>query len=250
MTEHTATSRYGDIPAADTLLIVLGGVAARLGSTADGLAYVRPGFRPYLFAAGVVMVLLGLDSARRSWLRSQSTPGGHAHSPAVVWLLLVPVLLVLTVPATPLGAFATDQGISATTRLNAPEIAHDGWPPLPDAVDGAVPLTMTEFVMRAADDPSSLHDVPVRLTGFASRTDDGGFRLTRFAASCCAADARPLHVLVIATGPPPAIDAWVDVEGALVADRSRSSDDPWATPPTLAASSVTDVEPPIDPYEF
>lgn len=243
----------------DGLLLALGGLAVRLGTTDAALLYVKPSMRPFLVAAGVVVILLGIDATVRR--RPSGEPAiedgtAHQHQPRVTWLLLVPVLAVVLVPPAPLGTFATKYGVAAGMLGPATDLPTiddaSMWPELPAPVDGAVPLSLVDFMSRAHyDEQQSLEDVRVRLTGFVSDTTGDGFRLTRFTISCCAADARPVHVRVVGTSDTdPATDSWLEVEGTWRLAPTQDPARPPTDPPVLVAQTVTGVAQPAEPYEF
>jgi uncharacterized repeat protein (TIGR03943 family) len=121
-------------------------------------------------------------------------------------------------------------------------------PPLPASVGGAVPLTQGDFIFRALFSGPEFARVKVRLVGFVAPDPGGdGFLLTRFAISCCAADAIPMQVAVRdVPGPIPPSDSWVSVEGTWIPPRHGARD---RLPPVLGATSVRTIEPPVDPYE-
>jgi uncharacterized repeat protein (TIGR03943 family) len=165
----------------------------------------------------------------------------------VAWLFLLPILaLTLVVPA-PLGAAAAAREESRTP----PAPVEPSWPPLPAPVDGAVELTLTEFLSRSYYDASnSLEGVPIRMSGFVVGTPEvpEGFLLTRFALACCAADAFPIQIEVRGLeGPVPANDTWMAVTGH------------WVAPPedaegvdrgaALEIETATVIDPPQNPYE-
>src|SRR5437773_1076861 len=76
--------------------------------------------------------------------------------------------------------------------------------PLPPPDHGAVDVKIADFIGRVDNDPKSLTNVPVRIVGFVA--DDakhpGGFLLTRFWLTCCAADAFPVQLRVTGAAPP------------------------------------------------
>jgi len=254
------------------MLLAVGGVALRLGLTDAALAYVKAGLQPPLVVAGAVLVVLGAVAvlkAFRSGDEVEATApdhahvdadgvadvppaahgdGGHdhgAHGPAVGWLLLVPLLALLLIAPPPLGAFA------ASRQSNiAPVDTRTTYPPLDEPVDGAVNLAMAEFVFRALyDEDRSLEGQRVRLTGFVSAAEDGGYTLSRFTLNCCAADARPINVSITSEGPAPAIDSWLEVEGVWRGDETSDSAEGFVAP-TLVADTAMPIEAPVQPYEY
>jgi uncharacterized repeat protein (TIGR03943 family) len=185
------------------LLVLLGGAVLRISADSTFLRYVRAWTRPYLLTAGAVLLLLGLLSLYRE--RAGGDP--DRHGPPVGWLLLLPVFAIFLVAPPALGSYA------AAGRGNevAPPAGRGGTPPLP--AGDPVTTTLTDFAVRAIwDGGRSLAGRRVRLVGFITPRPGGGFYLTRMVITCCAADARPLKVL-ISGGPAeqPAADSWLAV---------------------------------------
>ncbi len=180
---------------------------------------------------------------------------GHQHDhhhasagPRVGWLLALPLLVLISVAPTALGAVAAG-------RVDAyvPTESTSRFSPLPE---GTAPLEMRviEFLDRAVWDPEqSLEGRTIRLEGLVVNDPEvvDGFRLTRFMVSCCAADGIPLQVTVHAPGPPLEDDTWVvaDVVWRTPDVPYRDTEGPW----TIEADAVV-VTPvqggiPRDPYE-
>jgi uncharacterized repeat protein (TIGR03943 family) len=102
-------------------------------------------------------------------------------------------------------------------------------------------MTLLEFGQRAFDhDGASFNGAVVQLTGFVAGAEPGGFRLARYQIACCAADATPVVLRVLAARAP-ARDRWVTVAGTFQPGGGEL--------PTLAASNVVEVQAPRDPYE-
>jgi uncharacterized repeat protein (TIGR03943 family) len=230
------------------LLVVLGATAVWLWWSGDALNYVRPGLAPFLLASGVILVLLGLLPPLGLLGEQTAGPatghGGH-HMARVGWLLLVPVLVVMLVQPAALGSYAV------AGRSVVPG-GDGGFQPLAAPVRGAVPMSMAEFVTRAARDPGqSLAGVRVRLVGFVTPSDDGdGYRLTRFVIFCCAADAEAMQAVVRGDPTPRARDQWLEVEGRWLPRPVAAEDDPSPPPPVLDAEVARPVAPARPPYEY
>jgi uncharacterized repeat protein (TIGR03943 family) len=246
------------------LVTVTGVVAVRLVLSGRFLSYLQPGMRWPLTIAGLVMIVLGAATLLGS-LRGGSQSGDgdgaavveeatadrhHHHAgigPRVSWLLALPVLAVLVVAPAPLGADAARRE-SDIARV-AP-VANAGFAPLAPPRDGAVDLTMNQFLARAYyDEEDSLAGQPIRLTGFVVNDTvvPDGYQLTRFQLSCCAADAFAVQVAVHGA-PPLADDTWVEVVGEWV-----PPDDPTARGvdrgADIALASAQVVPAPENPYE-
>jgi uncharacterized repeat protein (TIGR03943 family) len=230
------------------LLVVLGATAVWLWWSGDALNYVRPGLAPYLLAAGVTVLLLGLLPPLGLLGEPAAAPAGghHPHGARAGWLLLVPVLVVMLVQPTALGSYAV------SGRSVVPGGGDGGYQPLAAPVRGAVPMSMAEFVTRAARDPGqSLAGVRVRLVGFVTPADgDGEYRLTRFVIFCCAADAEALQAVVRGDPTARARDQWLEVEGRWLPRPVAAEDDPSPPPPVLVAETVRPVAPASPPYEY
>jgi uncharacterized repeat protein (TIGR03943 family) len=224
-----------------------------LGLSDRHLLYVQPLMRPWLIVSGVVLVAItgGCVLARRT-----ADPGDDDaaspdardhHTGSLGWLLVLPLVAITLVPMEPLGSFAAARRPAQLPPASA--LSASDFPPLPAPVDGAAEMTLGGFVTLAVYDPARrLEDQAVRLTGFISSSDepDGGVRLTRFALSCCAADASAtsvaLHGLAV---PPPPDDTWVTIEGTWQPDPSGHEPDV----PAVEVSAIRPIPTPTDPYE-
>jgi uncharacterized repeat protein (TIGR03943 family) len=231
------------------MLLVVGATALWLGLTDASLAYVRAALRPALAASGLVLLALAaatLRGAGSAPARPDGRPAGHGHGGRLGagWLLIVPVLVLLLVAPPALGSFAASrQAPRAGGKTGA-------FPPLPDPVDGAVPLPVSEFVSRALyDERQSLAQARVRVLGFVTPDDGGGYRLARFNVFCCAADAEAYEVAVRGDATPRRADQWLLVEGRWLPEPPLTSVAPSSRRPVLVAEAVTPVRPPADPYE-
>jgi uncharacterized repeat protein (TIGR03943 family) len=236
------------------ILILTGGVVARMAVSGTYLLYVRQGMRPWLLSSALVLVVLGclrVWSALRPGPAAAAGPAaGHGHephAPAVAWLLVLPVLAVVLIAPNPLGSFTAARQ-SATVAVVAPP---DPFPPLERSADGTVALPVMEFVRRALfDDRRSLAGVPVRLVGMVAPAAKGGtedFRLVRFMIACCAADAQAVQVAVHGVpGSVPPTDAWVEVVGRWRAPTAAEADDQV---PPFVVDEIRTVPRPESPYE-
>jgi uncharacterized repeat protein (TIGR03943 family) len=268
-----------------TMAACLGVLMVKLVTGGGYLAYVRPRMGLALLLAGACLMGVGavalLPSLRSALPRRAETaksahrlspmgdgralgdPGhgppdqdlaegfqGHSYGRRLELLLLVPIVLIAVVPPLPLGAAAA--AMKAGTQ-RAPSTS--GFRPLPPAVTGAVPLTVSEFVTRALyDTDGSLRGIRVRLVGLAAReagAPPGGFLLVRFAMFCCAADAIPVRIRIRRSqSRSPPEDSWVEVMGTWRPSPPHAgiSFDP-SMMPTLDALAVRAVPEPSDPYD-
>jgi uncharacterized repeat protein (TIGR03943 family) len=231
------------------MLVLVGAIALWLGLSEAALAYVRAGLRPPLAASGLVLLLLGLVALlRRSAEATDGHPHAHGeHGPRSAWLLLLPVLVLVLVTPPALGSYAASRQPPGTNGGSAGEL-----PPLPEPVDGAVPLLVSEFVARATyDREHSLKGQRVRLVGFVIPDQDGGrdYQLARFVLACCAADAEAYTVVVRGDATSRQADQWLLVEGRWLPQPVPEQAGPSPKPPVLLADSVTTVHPPANRYE-
>jgi uncharacterized repeat protein (TIGR03943 family) len=228
------------------MLLVLGLTAMWLGWSQVSLSYVRGWLRLPLAASGAVLVVLALTGMVRRGGHGHAGDG-HGHGGArSAWLLIVPVLVLLLVTPPALGSYA------ASRRAPASGGAAGDLEPLPEVIDGAVPLGVTELVTRAGSDEGrrSLAGVRVRMLGFVVPDQQGRagtYSLARFNFFCCAADSEPYLVGIQGDGGARKADQWLLVEGVLAAPAADATPDDGA--PALTVDEVSQVGAPADRYE-
>ncbi|MFD0687473.1 TIGR03943 family putative permease subunit [Actinomadura fibrosa] len=264
---------------AQNLLLMTVGAAVlwiTLGS-GEYVNYVKPGFRYLLAPAGAALIALGAAGLRREWRENTAHEdaaregaghdgtvrhdeargaaahdGGHGHGhdhsrgPRVAWLLCLPVLAIFVVAPPALGSFTASRGAGRAAPPPAPPA--QGFGPLP-RTGGPIAMTMGEFIGRSYEaqtgDPASFTGVPVRLTGFVTPREGGGWQVTRLKMACCAGDAIPFPVIVRGLPRPPA-DSWVQVDGTWLPPTSGKAE---TGVHELRGSSVRRVAKPKNPYE-
>jgi uncharacterized repeat protein (TIGR03943 family) len=243
------------------VMLLFGGAVLRAGLTDLHLRYVKEGLRPFLIAAGVLLVATGVmtlwyDLRRRPSAGHDDDGHGHHddghghhddgpghHGPRVGWLLVLPVLGLLLVAPPALGAFSAGQ--AGSVLAGAPQ--DSDFPALP-AGDPAR-ITVLDYASRAVfDDGRSLGDRKVQLTGFVTAGPDGRPMLARIILSCCAADGRPIKVGLSGDMPAVAPDTWVELVGTY---SPQTTKDPIndATVPYLTVTSWREVPAPRAQYE-
>ncbi|MEU1736827.1 TIGR03943 family protein [Streptosporangium sp. NPDC020145] len=224
------------------VLALLGGVVLWIsGFSTSYLNYVKPGFRPFLVGAGVVLVVLGVAGLFTKRKHDHDHDHGHGHG--VAWLLCLPVFAILLVAPPALGSFAA-------ARSQAPALPkRDPGAFAPLAGGGPVDMPIGEFIGRAwDDDKKSLTGRAVRLTGFVVPARRGGeWYVTRMQIACCAADAFALKVLVKGIKAPPR-DTWVEVTGTWVPHTFGKMPNGLIYP-ELAGTGLARVPAPAEPYE-
>jgi uncharacterized repeat protein (TIGR03943 family) len=190
---------------AQAVLLLVGGAILRASFTDLYLRYVKEALRPFLIAAGILLVAAavatlwfelrprrhaavaaGTDEAAPTD-HSDHDGRGHSHrKPAVAWLLVLPVFALLLVAPPVLGSYAANRSGTALQETS-------DFPPLP--AGDPVKVGLVDYATLAVyDDGKSLTGRRVQLTGFMMIGNDGAPYLARMMLSCCAADARPVKI--------------------------------------------------------
>lgn len=234
------------------VLSTLGALLLRLGISDEHLRYVNAWMRWPLVATGVLVIALSLahllgSSADEHDADEHGDAGEHGADehvhrvPRTSWLLLAPFLVVFLVAPQPLGSFVADR---RSNRVVADPISY--FSPLP--AGDVVPMTVTDFVVRAQyDDSGTLTGRPVELTGFVSKKG-GDWFVSRISINCCAADAMAYRVRAVDAEMPP-VDSWVKVTGTWLPPESERAADEVPEDPALAIASLVPIEEPRQPYE-
>jgi len=230
------------------LLFLIGGAVLRTSLSQEYLRFVKPGLRPLLLVAAVVLMLTAAATiwselrARRARKTADADDGhGHGHHAArIAWLLLLPLFALIALVPPALGSYAADR---SGTALQQP-LAYADLP-----TGDPVQLTLLDYAGRAVYDGRSVAGRRVEISGFVTLGPHGAPYLTRMVLNCCAADAQPVKVAL--TGAVPAEirpDLWLDVVGRYVGRQSR--DEVNGGPiPYLDVASAHPVSQPADPYE-
>lgn len=248
---------------AQSLLVVLVGAAVtRIAADGSYQLYVRGNLRPWLLAAGIVLIVIGIVSLLRSDLRRRRVDDvddddtddglaagadghGHAHTGQrwVAWLLLAPILVIFLVAPPALGAYTAAHRGGAVAK----PVGDSTFTALP--AGNAVPDTLRDFSERAVwDKGRTLTGRTVALTGFVTPRTGGGIFLTRMMITCCAADASPIEVMVSGTIARLRANEWLKITGryAGLDHRDDNGSGPLAV---LRAARITPISAPAEPYE-
>ena len=239
---------------AQAVVLLLVGLAVLQTSFTDAyLSFVKPALRPFLIAAGLLLVLTAGMTMWYQWQRDPSHADaggelahhdghGHGGEPHIAWILLLPLAVLALVAPQALGADAAGRSGSA---LQAPTSDFE---PLPEG--DPVAIGLQEYASRAVfDEGRSLEKRTVRITGFVLLGDDGATYLARMIVSCCAADARPIKIGMTGTLPAGlAADTWLSVTGTYTPQTVK---DPvnGAVIPFLTVGEVQQIERPDNPYQ-
>ncbi len=263
---------------------MLGSATLRISTTDIFLRYVKESFRPFPFATGLLLLMLGIwavvdiwreDRAARQAADSAAAQDGQAphgadlseeghsnngHSDAshsddghshggmrIAWLLILPVAAIALIAPPSLGAFTAERAESTVSS------SYDSYeyPALPST--DPVPLAVSEFAERAVwDNKRSLEGREVELTGFVSNpgkrgmsNPDAPWYLSRLTLACCAADASAIKIEAVGAEPLPS-DTWVKVTGTWLP--GGETDTARATP-WIEVHSVTEIPEPKNTYE-
>ena len=234
-------------------MIAIGLVMSRLLWTGSFGWFIQQRMRIPLLIATVTLLILGAYEGWQGTKEEQADEKAITRStaPKVGWMLVLPLVVLVSVAPTGLGAAAaarvdTFKPAENTSRFESLDT-------LPSA-DGVPQLRVLDFVDRAIwDDSGELNGTPVRLSGLVVNDPSvpDGFLLTRFLVSCCAADGVPVQVAIRGVDQTFADDTWVDTNVVVrVPDVPYRDiqDDVWNVEADLVSIQV-DPTPPTDAYE-
>lgn len=232
------------------MMLSLGAVSARLVWSGGFGWFLQQRMKWPLLIAALVLLALGVSETWSAWREESRNPesGRRSSGPTVGWLLALPLLVLYSVAPTGLGAAAADRVEAYTpTELS---VRYD---PLPPSTDGPLEMRVFEFLDRAIWDPDqTLEGRTVRLEGLVVNDESvpGGFKLTRFMVSCCAADGVPLQVDLHGAPEPLANDTWVEVDVQWRPPETPYQDSPapWTVEADIVSLTVVP-EAPSDAYE-
>jgi uncharacterized repeat protein (TIGR03943 family) len=177
---------------------------------------------------------------------------GHDHgegTAAPLWgilILAMPLVLGLLVPARPLGSAAiANKGINTTAPLTAGSSA----PGQLDLVSTDRNVLDWVRAFNYATDPATYAGQPADVIGFvyhAKGLPEGQFLVSRFAVTCCSADATAVGLLVL-WPQAAALDnnSWVRVRGAMAVGSFAGR-----PTPLIEADSLEGVAEPDQPYLY
>jgi uncharacterized repeat protein (TIGR03943 family) len=206
------------------------------------------------------VALLGMARAVLPAWRSEALAADHSHdghehahargSALSGWSLLIvalPLVLGLLVPARPLGSTAVaNKGLNTTTPLTNRAGASGAELSL-----APVERSVLDWVraFNYAEDPGDYAGQPADVIGFVyhdRQLGSGEFLVSRFAVTCCSADAVAVGMFVRwpqASGLES--NAWVRVQGAVQVGSFAGR-----RIPAITATSVEGVVAPVQPYLY
>jgi uncharacterized repeat protein (TIGR03943 family) len=175
--------------------------------------YVGPRTSWVVPFGGIVLTAAALFQVAA--LRASGKPKAPSTREALgVLVLLAPLLVVASAPASSLGSLAVEKKRSSGEARAVSRV--------PEGADFTLyDIASAEISPEFAKMYKIGDGTPVAFDGFVSKTpgDDGTLELSRFLASCCAADAMPYSVDVrVPSGAANVkLDEWVFVTGRLAA---------------------------------
>ncbi len=220
-------------------------------ATGNILNYVNSRFAWLSYVAAALFLVIGGFSV---WhiLRDHDHAhthdhGDHTHAPIswrVLALLAVPLAIGVLLPSKPLGAEAVSGGVSlsSSATVGTTQTYNANIPPLQ--------RTVLDWLRSFNDaDPKTFNGQPADVIGFVYTEptfDKGIFMVSRFAITCCVADATAIGVPVAwdksASLPQ---GQWVEVKGLFNVGSFKGDQ-----VPVLQAASVDQVEQPAHPYLY
>jgi uncharacterized repeat protein (TIGR03943 family) len=197
--------------------------------------YVGPRTAWVVPVGGIVLTIAAVLYVRGAW-RSAGARTPSAGDLLGLVALLAPLLLVVAAPSSSLGALAVERKRSTGDQVGAV-----------DRLEATANLTLYDIAAaNASAQYARDHDIRdgtrVDIDGLVSReVENGTLELSRFLASCCAADAMPYSIRVEPPGGAGRyrLSQWLRVEGTL---RARGGS------LVLVAERLEPIDRPANPY--
>ena len=163
-----------------------------------------------------------------------------------VVFIFIPLIIGLTIPAKPLSASAiSNRGLSSGAPLSAGGVKKAD---LNQAPEDRTVLDWIKLFNYQSDLSPYLGQV-ANVIGFVyhdTRLPAGHFMVSRFAITCCVADAFAIGMVVQApSGDTYTDNTWIDVKGPV-----QSIDVDGHKLPLIVSGSITSVQAPQQPYLF
>jgi uncharacterized repeat protein (TIGR03943 family) len=230
------------------IVALVGAFAVWTARTDVMLRFLRPAMRPWLLAAGVTLLVVGVVVA----VGTRGRPAEHSHRHTRVgWLLALPLCVAVIVRPDALGSYSASRSFSPAQLRDLPDVDVAAVLRAADVTRQSPELSLKDFLAasRSADDRDVLAEHAVRLTGFVTPAPSGHhFFLTRFMINCCAVDGVPLQVDVRDVPRPlPDADTWVRADGVFDEGASAPRHGVYPTP-VLRLRHLEQVDEPDEPY--
>ena len=233
--------------------VILGGLGLMFYSKiTDGTLsfYINQRFAWLSFVAVLILSALALTLVYRLIeARGRGEGEEHEHTHGVSWggvgIMAIPLLLGLLVPARPLGASAVNSrgiGLSAPQRAGSITQAQR-------AVTG--PKNILDWLRDFAQnpDPAAFNGQAVDVIGFVYRDPRNAAEqiwVSRFAITCCVADASAVGLLVQTSQAASFTnDSWIHVTGKLMAGQFAGE-----SVPVIIPDKIEPAQQPENPYLY
>jgi len=231
------------------VMVALGIVTSRLLWSGSFGWFVQQRMRWPLIGAAIVLIVFGVYEGIQGAREETRDPSSVNRSagPGVGWLMLLPLVVLISVAPTGLGAAAVERVDTFT-----PVEVTDRFLPIEES-NGPVEMRVFDFLERATwDESRSLEGRTIRLEGLVINDESvpDGFKLTRFLVSCCAADGVPVQVDIRNVDVPLADEDWVivDVEWIPSETSFEETEGEWVVEANALDVTVVPVAP-TDQYE-
>lgn len=237
-------------------LVVLGLMAGyiwicfRLYFTNKITFYVHPDFIPLTVASGGVLLLilmLLIISLGRTGSGGKLSAGIWEHKVQLALVTLPIVLLIFFAPK----ALSSQAFLSRTTSSGNADLglSRSNQQPV-EFVLNTENRELIDWIRLFAQnaEPDTYKDMKAKITGFVLKDDTlpaNHFTLARFVISCCAADARPVG-LIIKYDPAkfnPVSDQWLELKGQFIVE-----DIAGQRTAVLDLSEAKPIDVPANPY--
>lgn len=229
----------------NALLLLVGLSIGIITVTGAYIRYVRPSQLPWLAAAAIFLIVLAATSIIRDFRRGgPDHVDDHAHRPAVVWMAVVPIVVLIFIAPPPIGPRAVNT--TSVTAVSTDVLRHP-FPPLPG--ERAPTISLPDLLERFnTDTANTLDGRTITVSAFTLKEPDH-VDIGIMHIICCAADARLVRMRL---GGPLSGQAsehpdqtWLRVEGVVRGGPPGVAGRPV---PVLELSNVTPIDAPANPY--
>lgn len=254
------------------LMIAAGGVLIWIAVDGTYLRFVRASLLPWVLAAAVALVLIGLillwadneaklaarvlrepelaKRPRHSAAPSCAGSAGHDHGRVgsfVPWLLVLPLLALFLIQPRELGAFTAERSKSA--QVEKPAADDGGFGPI--VGNDPVDVSLIDLNQRALyGGRKTLTGRSLVVTGFVTQqkgAETGDFYVNRLLIACCAADAIPIRAKITGAPIKYETETWLKITGTYAGNEEPS--DPNLDPlPIIQVDEVERIPVPKEPY--
>lgn len=232
-----------------TLVFLYAYMVLRIFFSGKSTFYIHPDFTLAILVCGLFFAILAFLlvvslGTKKAW-------GGDSHSVTInygkLFLAVLPVALFLIFPAKPLSsqAFLARSIDSTQNQVFSRKVVQT-----PQFIINTENRSLIDWIrlFSQSNDYAGFVSLKARLTGFVLKDEnlpDGYFTLARFVISCCAADARPIGLIVKYDSNLYKLfpDQWLEVRGEFAVEKINGQDKP-----VLILKDAKSIEIPDNPY--